>query len=175
MLEDGRELLSADVRTRHRLGGPSTRAGRARRAGARRCRRPRSATATSWSIRCCASGSRARRSSWACRPTGRDHEDSKTRRRRRLSSCLRVSRLPNGGVRYFFFVISLYAVSTKVSGRGGGGAPPGAAAAGGAAPRAGAPGAGASGNAALIPSSVFPSFTIAAILLRRSVTAVTFR
>ena len=24
VLEDGRELLSADVRTRHRLGGPST-------------------------------------------------------------------------------------------------------------------------------------------------------
>ena len=41
VLEDGRELLSADVRTRHRLGGPSTRAGRARRADARRRHQPR--------------------------------------------------------------------------------------------------------------------------------------
>src|SRR6266446_629558 len=49
------------------------------------------------------------------------------------------------------------------------GAPPAAAA-----PRGGAPGAGALGNAALICSSVLPSFTIAAILLRRSVVAASF-
>ena len=62
VLEDGRELLSADVRARHRLGGPSTRAGRARRAASATTSSRATATATSSSTRCCASGSRGGRS-----------------------------------------------------------------------------------------------------------------
>jgi hypothetical protein len=75
-------------------------------------------------------------------------------------------------VSYFdaVFVISLYAVSTKVNGGGGALAGRGAGAAAG-----GAPGAGASGRAALICSSDLPSFTMAAILFRRSVVAASFR
>ena len=61
VLEDGRELLSADVRTRHRLGGPST-VQAALAALLRDDVIAAKATATSSSIRCCASGSPGRRS-----------------------------------------------------------------------------------------------------------------
>ena len=65
VLEDGRELLSADVRTRHRLGG---RVDAFRRRWRRSCATMSSratATVTSSWIRCCASGSRGTRFSRA--------------------------------------------------------------------------------------------------------------
>ena len=62
VLEDGRELLSADVRARHRLERHVDGAGVARRARARGRPRARRRRATSSSIRCFANGSRGRRS-----------------------------------------------------------------------------------------------------------------
>jgi len=55
VLEEGRALLSADARTRYRLGGPST-VQAALAALVRVTSSPATAAATSWSIRCCASG-----------------------------------------------------------------------------------------------------------------------
>ena len=56
VLEEGRELLSADVRARYRLGGALDRPGLTHRARSRRRARTRRRRAMSWSIRCSGNG-----------------------------------------------------------------------------------------------------------------------